>query len=871
MASSALASPATKVVNSGMSYVRVTFTGGTWGGTLVADNSKITLTGTDEGYTGSTLGTKTRTLSILKVERDLVGGNYLRLYPSEPLYNDGTGWTLAMQAAAITDGTDTSTEMSSTAIDWTDSTLDYPTVTNLPHWPAPYSPQTGSFDVWVGAFGGVFAEHLGILGIEAVTVEVTDGTTTVGPTTATWALRTRFNANGKYLVHPNWKASFNASSFANKAMLTTTIRVYPTIGDADSVRTRTWYVFNNKNNDYGEQDAYFDESYTIAGSGSGTFNDGDMLTQATTGARCIVWGSGQGGGASITVAGMSAAPNSSDLWTTPAVGTAVGTWTPSAAPVAVIGASAGTVGDVNDPFPDAFKAAKACQTANTSSNKASFSTIYAKTAYALGRDTGLSNRADTTHGPIYVKPWADVPGGTSRIVCVGSFGSAGMRTACIELWDHTVIAQIQTSGSPSNMPGGDQAIGMVNMTIDGTLRGGYDGGANMHPTAAQWGDAIWYIGCRSKNLQSGMVVLNAMAVDCYKEEIGEDIYTGTNNMAIINCNEGSHVAGGAHASVCQNLLTGNENRGAMWCDWTRLDVTNAGGSGTTAGCFTLQGSGITLKSAGLVGCTFAKDMFQNTSREGDVDSFFQWFCMLGRERWDDTGGVGPFSNIFYYGCVIDRLTGSHLTDLPPGAFRNCHEIATSDLSAWGGLENTVGSTYADLFVDPSPGGDWTPKAGSVLLDRVPVAFDGVMPHDAQGRTLSVDAAARPSIGALQPTAVLGVAYDGTTMSDGGSVSKTAGSRDLVMSVTGPTGAVVDISDVAFSGTVSGAFGGALVLTSGGTTDESTITTTLAEGSAGIDITYDNGTVFDFDITGTSAAIPRLVLRAGTAYLRLKTG
>lgn len=73
-------------------------------------------------------------------------------------------------------------------------------------------------------------------------------------------------------------------------------------------------------------------TYAIPGTLSGTFTDGEIVTQATTGATAVVYGAGQGTThAALIVVGLTTVPasNSSDVWTG---GTSGQTNTPSGAP-----------------------------------------------------------------------------------------------------------------------------------------------------------------------------------------------------------------------------------------------------------------------------------------------------------------------------------------------------------------------------------------------------------------------------------------------------------------------------------------------------------------------------------------------------------
>lgn len=208
---------------------------------------------------------------------------------------------------------------------------------------------------------------------------------------------------------------------------------------------------------------------------------------------------------------------------------------------------------------------------------------------------------------------------------------------------------------------------------------------------------------------------------------------------------------------------------------------------------------------------------------------------------------------------IDDVAIGTISGIYAGSYYNNHYVSAPDSGTYNPYTDTITTTFTDLFTeatDDDAAGFLVPKAASVLLDRSPASArpNGWPKHDVFGRLRSQDAAGQASIGAAQPFPTLTATYDGDSISDGGTVTETAGTKNLVMSAaTGIVGSVVYISSAGLGGTVTGTDASPYTLTAGGSTESATIVTTLAAGAGTIDISYDLSSVFDFDITGQSGA------------------
>ena len=150
---------------------------------------------------------------------------------------------------------------------------------------------------------------------------------------------------------------------------------------------------------------------------------------------------------------------------------------------------------------------------------------------------------------------------------------------------------------------------------------------------------------------------------------------------------------------------------------------------------------------------------------------------------------------------------------------------------------------------PPRSNDFTPGSGSIALNRVTSIHQT---RDLAGYYLSTDATALASLGALQPTPTIAVTWDGSSVSDGGTVTTGSGSHSVVATNGGLAGSVLYISALTDAGGVSSS-GAPIRVTSGGTnasptytasvtaSGSNTITHDASDGSFLITVTMTGGT------------------------------
>ena len=223
----------------------ITYDFGTPGST---DTSNFYFTVTSEGYNSSgVLGTVTRTVYATKVVRKPYPDNAnldevdnllnlrVRVALSEYVYNDdkdggagtaGTNPTVTVAAGFATNGGDQSNAYSNSSVT-NNSTLDYPKAVG--QWVqdlGSYRRLTSNFQL------GFNARHrLGIAAVRFTTDDENSNQDDRYVTSETAHLYARTGYYGSYYITP----SITLSTFNDGDTLTSRVRVYPTVGDADSV------------------------------------------------------------------------------------------------------------------------------------------------------------------------------------------------------------------------------------------------------------------------------------------------------------------------------------------------------------------------------------------------------------------------------------------------------------------------------------------------------------------------------------------------------------------------------------------------------------------------------------------------------------
>lgn len=250
---------------------------GAWAGSILVDPSKVTVSGTTESYTGTTLGTTTREYAV--GHKASYSAGTLTLDLRDAIYADDVSLTVVFADDAITDGTDTNAALSSTAIT-NNSTLVYTKVST--RFAGATIDETTAFihhdvvdtDLYIEAL----ADHAS--GVAAVHFEVTDGVT---PQTFIATAETNSKYRDSVLID---SATFTKNSggigvfssdlidlsLLNDGLLDVTITAYPKYGDAGSVRVDTAKLYNNA----GGTIAATTEIWADSVSGNDTTGDGSF-------------------------------------------------------------------------------------------------------------------------------------------------------------------------------------------------------------------------------------------------------------------------------------------------------------------------------------------------------------------------------------------------------------------------------------------------------------------------------------------------------------------------------------------------------------------------------------------------------------------
>lgn len=142
--------------------------------------------------------------------------------------------------------------------------------------------------------------------------------------------------------------------------------------------------------------------------------------------------------------------------------------------------------------------------------------------------------------------------------------------------------------------------------------------------------------------------------------------------------------------------------------------------------------------------------------------------------------------------------------------------------------------------------DFSPQTTSPILGSATLSY---ATRDYIGNLLSIDSSAKPSSGAVQPTPSISVTYDGSAISNGSNITKTNGTKSLVISANGFSGSVSYISDIIFSG-VTATDPSPVTLTKNGSSSSSTISVTQ-NSSGTISIYWGLEDVFSFTINSGS--------------------
>lgn len=187
--------------------------------------------------------------------------------------------------------------------------------------------------------------------VACVQFEVTDGTNTETVTVTSMTASGELPTTG---LHTAWyQGTFTSADFDDNAVLTCNVRVYPWVGDADSIVDSSATaspslslcdlpLFNDYDDDFGVTVVYVDQTNQVTtASDVSSFIDGEDITQATTGATAVF---NFASGGVVSISHITGSPNSSDIWTG---ATSAATFTPTSAPVAQ-GSDSNTAHDISN-------------------------------------------------------------------------------------------------------------------------------------------------------------------------------------------------------------------------------------------------------------------------------------------------------------------------------------------------------------------------------------------------------------------------------------------------------------------------------------------------------------------------------------------
>lgn len=796
-----------------------------------------------EGYSGTTLGTKSSTAirTAFLSSTDSSGNALVTLTLEEPIHDDDTSVTITIDESAFSDGSITNTAASAMATT-NSSTADYATPVCLivsKHW-SEKAVTTVPVDVF--ACGAAYAGHRENLGIEAVRVELCEaittasspGTFTVGETitggtsgatcrlvkqstTTLWitdvvggpftssetltggtsAASATFSSGGRSVVktatalskidrygtkgfQAQWQAfhtEFDVSTSGgdwtggpvDNQWLTVTAKAYPQVGDAASVRTAAeTYVFADPDDDYDAKTAWVDSRGTITLTAGLTndLDDGTDIAGATSAARAYLVGDHAMGTTSLKVSHIKGTFTADeDLNFDDVIASTTETKTMSGSPSWNASDGTGAVGSSGTPFFTPYKAAAACQTAS-SDGTASWSTIYLmgssshKGRVILGQYL-FADKISTHHGPVIIAVDPGIDDAANAMVA-GVRDNDGMRThlvridADIEFMNgaqvsddgFTEIKKNSATWDTGGIVGAGKRIALHGVTVRGKAPLVTMG------SRSDWGQCGGHYGGEFNTVKNPRFNLGDGAVardikfsgaggDCYRPD-AQTNGNGHFNGDISLDNTGSGVHGDCYQFVGSASTDLFQNH-AFCFHWVHDLVDQQ--------CAPFANHDNTqsdqIKSFAMVGNIQESDGSSQLSQLDDTlltDVFFYhniWLdALLIRNDYTEI-------NVWWVNNVLADWQATLTGSVQPSA---CGKIDNHDIVGTGvtvGFDRTMGSSLAALFEDTA-NDDYTPKAGSALLDRW---AEPQMPFDVYGTAMPTDGSG--AVGALQvglPTA-----------------------------------------------------------------------------------------------------------------------
>ncbi|MGH1429741.1 MAG: hypothetical protein ACRBB4_01355 [Neptuniibacter sp.] len=292
----------------------ITFDVPTLDGSLVTgleSGKSVTVSCTSLGYTGTVLGTVNRSFKAEFVSASGANPMTVTLRMAEPVHLGDTVISVLADASAFYDGTTSSAEVSDT-VSTNDSTTPYPQLmANIVG-----IMESGEYKIAYSAISGVATFEAVAIGpyalgesAAAVKFELTDGTNTVSAI-STSMQRSAYNPSkfysaainaGLISTDPFTANSGGSGVFAvnldpstlNDGAVTLTVTAYPFIGNAATVRTVTWELYNETAVPLTPVDIYIDSRASAPYSSlTGTPIDGEPITTAAGAAGRLRYTSG---------------------------------------------------------------------------------------------------------------------------------------------------------------------------------------------------------------------------------------------------------------------------------------------------------------------------------------------------------------------------------------------------------------------------------------------------------------------------------------------------------------------------------------------------------------------------------------------------
>jgi hypothetical protein len=709
---------------------------------------------------------------------------------SEPVYAEDSSYAgvfvTASQGIYTQGGTPNNaltTSLSATNL----STLTYPTA--IARWATvPQQRITQGFTVEAVAFNQ-FA-HYGQAGNPLACMVFTASdqhSNTVTGTVTSMTVSTSTNASG--LATPVYAWTPSLGTLTQSDQITFNFAAYPNIGTSSngvfttsggttspSSEVGPLVVLNDKNGTYGQTVAFVDPTSSAPGTVTGTFQDREQISQATSGAIAQCIGSFTTG--PITISAIVGVPDATHTWTGAVSGA---TLVPTAGPSA--NASGGAAYDINSipGTPGTYAAVGAALNGIAAYNNTNHSrnTVDAATVYLMNGDHLYNDTAATGGGLSNSTCWFTVtraPGlatGKARIFSAAS--PPNNKANMTHFYDldtyqtgskYVVYSSAKTGWLDSCRLAGDGSssnIGVLafplrfvtnnasttagnplapfSASASGLTRGNNCTGMwqSMNDEVCVLSNKLWQNISADTNL---LIIANSAGFDAYTNPMVAYNYLQTSSGGASLTNA---LASGGFAfvgNVTEDIATGaNQNNTArsLWADYVTNNANNV--------------------------IIFHNTTAGNRSNTGYNDKApastrYNWTCKFNADNWlpiksdsfDDASypnpAIDPTRNLnwpFYYGALVEGNHEESITadSLFPPKYRGVGSTTNSPA----GYANNQASTYSGVTGGGAGNGDYHPAPGSVLIGKI-AAARAVIPFDLYGTPIRNDGTG--SAGAVQP-------------------------------------------------------------------------------------------------------------------------